>query len=572
VEPTGDEVDRPQETFRPTAPTARARARRDAHGRRGGGTPAPHREGRGHRAAQAALRRFRRSPGRTRCRHPRTYRGDRRDRARSSCARWTSAPDPVARRVGPAAGGRRRGSRVGCRSTRTPSRTRRPRSRRASTPRWTRAREVRPRRRGLGRVPRAGATADGPACSLWAPTRTTTPGDRDAPAGPPRPRRTLKDTPACCESVSSVAGHIGTVHSFALRQLARRRPDRPPDDHDDLRRRTRIGARKLDRAATTRAGREPGGRARLRSTSRVICHWTAGHLARGAGRGLTAAFASFRASKPVAPTNGGLPRPSAALLEGVPHPECALVAPARAQVLSATRPAAVGSGPLREADGARPARPTQYFPIQGMYGSTWRSDCGQSGRRDAHRATRSTTSTSSTGSSARPSSVLGPHRVGPSAIPVHRRLAAACASRTPAVRPRRLSSVLAPGPRRTAVDPPARRCSAGTRSSGPRTNYLGPAARRDLGRERMTLAGDPPPWIDRLDRATRSWPSPWPSTPSRTKAASSTPWSRRVPTARRGPDVGVAFGGAQRWFDGRTGRPRPAARPSSCPPADAPKR
>jgi predicted dehydrogenase len=103
-----------------------------------------------------------------------------------------------------------------------------------------------------------------------------------------------------------------------------------------------------------------------------ICTWTAGHLEAveaAAARGL-AVFCE----KPLAPTIEGC-RKVAAALRTVPH-QVGLVlrhAPVFRMVADAVASGRYGR-PM-----ALVLRDDQYFPIQGMYGSTWRADVAKAG-------------------------------------------------------------------------------------------------------------------------------------------------------------------------------------------------
>jgi myo-inositol 2-dehydrogenase / D-chiro-inositol 1-dehydrogenase len=164
-------------------------------------------------------------------------------------------------------------------------------------------------------------------------------------------------------------GHIGTVHSYALRQLA----DAGLVDADI----TSTYDTDADRA---RRLAEPNDATPARSLDALlddvdvawICTWTDGHLPAveaAVGRGL-AVFCE----KPLAPT---LPecRRIAELLATVPH-QVGLVlrhAPVFRNLAEIVASGRYGK-PM-----ALVLRDDQYFPIQGMYGSTWRSDVDKAG-------------------------------------------------------------------------------------------------------------------------------------------------------------------------------------------------
>jgi predicted dehydrogenase len=165
------------------------------------------------------------------------------------------------------------------------------------------------------------------------------------------------------------SGHIGTVHAYALQQLA---------DADVVD--ARLAATFDDdprRAA--RVARHHGGEpmptleALLDAVDVVwVCTWTAGHLAAveaAAERGLP-----MFCEKPLAPTYADCLRVTAAL-ERVPH-QVGLVlrwSPVFRAVAEAVASGRYGR-PL-----ATVMRDDQYFPVQGMYGSTWRGDVEAAG-------------------------------------------------------------------------------------------------------------------------------------------------------------------------------------------------
>ncbi|MGZ4735055.1 MAG: Gfo/Idh/MocA family protein [Acidimicrobiia bacterium] len=164
-------------------------------------------------------------------------------------------------------------------------------------------------------------------------------------------------------------GHIGTVHSFALRQLA--------------------DAGLIDADITATFDIDPERARRLAEQNRAtpaesldallddvdvawICTWTVGHLP--AVEGAVARGLPVFCEKPLAPT---LPdcRRIAELLAQVPH-QVGLVlrhAPVFGNVAEIVHSARYGK-PM-----ALVLRDDQYFPIQGMYGSTWRSDVEKAG-------------------------------------------------------------------------------------------------------------------------------------------------------------------------------------------------
>jgi predicted dehydrogenase len=164
-------------------------------------------------------------------------------------------------------------------------------------------------------------------------------------------------------------GHIGTVHAYALRQL--------------------VEAGLVDAAITAtydtdpeRAARlaEPDGATASRDLDALldavdvvwVCTWTDGHLP-VVERAVARKLPVF-CEKPLAPTLGECRR-LATLLEQVPH-QVGLVlrhAPVFAAVAEAVRTGRFGR-PM-----ALVLRDDQYFPIQGMYGSTWRNDVTKAG-------------------------------------------------------------------------------------------------------------------------------------------------------------------------------------------------
>jgi predicted dehydrogenase len=159
-------------------------------------------------------------------------------------------------------------------------------------------------------------------------------------------------------------GHIGTVHAYALKQLS---DAGLVDAHV-------TAAYDADGARAVRLTKNLGGEAYptidelLAAVDVVwICTWTAAHLEAveaAAARGIP-----VFCEKPLAPNIAACEAVSAAL-ERVPH-QVGLVL--RFAPVFATAAELVGSGRY-----GRPLttilRDDQYFPIQGMYGSTWRKD------------------------------------------------------------------------------------------------------------------------------------------------------------------------------------------------------
>jgi myo-inositol 2-dehydrogenase/D-chiro-inositol 1-dehydrogenase len=164
-------------------------------------------------------------------------------------------------------------------------------------------------------------------------------------------------------------GHIGTVHAYAIQQLA----DAGLVDaaltstYDD------------DAARAAKVAKHHGGSPAatlddlLDDVDAVwVCTWTAAHLA-----AVEAAAARGRAifcEKPLAPDLATAERVAAAL-ESVPH-QVGLVltyAPVFNAIAGAVARSEYGSVL------AVVMRDDQYFPIQGLYGSTWRRDVAQAG-------------------------------------------------------------------------------------------------------------------------------------------------------------------------------------------------
>lgn len=164
-------------------------------------------------------------------------------------------------------------------------------------------------------------------------------------------------------------GHIGTVHAVALQQLA----------DADL-----IDARLTatfddDPERSANVARRHGGEpyATLEALLDVVdvvwvCTWTAAHLAAvdaAADRGL-----AIFCEKPLAPDLASATRVAAAL-ERVPH-QVGLVL--RWAPVFRDLAGAVASGEHGRVLAAV-MRDDQYFPVQGLYGSTWRGDVAHAG-------------------------------------------------------------------------------------------------------------------------------------------------------------------------------------------------
>jgi predicted dehydrogenase len=164
-------------------------------------------------------------------------------------------------------------------------------------------------------------------------------------------------------------GHIGTLHSYVIKKLV----DAGLVDAK-LTATYDVDPERAARAATHHDARpEPSLDDLVADVDAVwVCTWTAGHreaveLAADAGR---AVFCE----KPLAPTYAECERVVAALAR-VPH-QVGLVlrrAPVFAHAAALVQSGRYGA-PL-----ATTMRDDQYFPIQGQYGSTWRSDVAAAG-------------------------------------------------------------------------------------------------------------------------------------------------------------------------------------------------
>ncbi len=164
-------------------------------------------------------------------------------------------------------------------------------------------------------------------------------------------------------------GHIGTVHSYALAQLTRAGlvDAAVTSTFDpDAERAERIAAHHDARATTDLEAALDG------ADVAWICTWTAGH-AEAVRAAVDRDLAVF-CEKPLAPTIEEC-RAIAATLRDRPH-QVGLVL--RHAPVFAAFAEAVASGRY-----GRPMalafRDDQYFPIQGMYGSTWRKDVDKAG-------------------------------------------------------------------------------------------------------------------------------------------------------------------------------------------------
>jgi predicted dehydrogenase len=164
-------------------------------------------------------------------------------------------------------------------------------------------------------------------------------------------------------------GHIATVHSYAISQL------------------TKAGL--VDAAITAAYDTDEARAAKLAAHNHAtvydslealvdavdvvwICTWTAGHL--GAVEAAVERDRAVFCEKPLAPNFEECVR-VAGLLERVPH-QVGLVlrhAPVFATVAEIVRDGRYGAVQYAS------LRDDQYFPIQGMYGSTWRKDRSAAG-------------------------------------------------------------------------------------------------------------------------------------------------------------------------------------------------
>ncbi len=282
-------------------------------------------------------------------------------------------------------------------------------------------------------------------------------------------------------------GHIGTVHSFALRQLA----DAGLIDADitatyDTDPERAVQDRRADHDATAA---DRSRRALDAVDVAWICTWTAGHLP--AVEAAVDRDLPVFCEKPLAPTIADC-RAIADAARGRCRTRSGWCCATRR--CSATLAEIVHVRPLRQADGARPARrPVLPDPGDVRLDLAQRRDQGR--RRDAHRAL-----------DPRPRRhQLGP-RPGPSrSRRTPRRSSGTRASRTRALRcgfaypggaTASLVERLAPGAR-PGRRPAGSSCSARRRSSGPRTTTSARSTSRPRPGSR-TIEGDPPAWIDRL--------------------------------------------------------------------------
>ena len=327
------------------------RERRPA-GRRGGGAPARAPARRAHGAAEAALRRLPHDHPVAHAAEPTDLAArDRRHRAHAPRRGRPRRGHPAARRLGAAARGRRRGAgSAPGRSTSRPRGTRTTHERRAGT-----ARRESVDARCVGRFgDDAGRAGRAPRCDPAPPTSRRRPDRDDAGgSGSSGAGTSARSTRSRCASsptpASSTRDITATYDVDPERAAQLAEPPRRARSHADLDAAARRGRRRVDLHLDRRP---PARSSRPRSTaaSPVFCE------------------------KPLAPTLADCLE-IAALLEQVPH-----------QVGLVLRHAPVfrpWPRPSRRAGYGRPMalvlRDDQYFPIQGMYGSTWRSDVDKAG-------------------------------------------------------------------------------------------------------------------------------------------------------------------------------------------------
>jgi predicted dehydrogenase len=164
-------------------------------------------------------------------------------------------------------------------------------------------------------------------------------------------------------------GHIGTVHAIALQQLARARlvdAQLTRTFDADAARAGKVAHRNGCEAAPTID-------ALLDAVDAVwICTWTAAHV--DAVEAAAARTLPIFCEKPLAPDLATAARVTAAL-EQVPHQVGLVLRWAPVFQGFATRVASGEFGRVL----ATSMRDDQYYPIQGMYGSTWRRDVSCAG-------------------------------------------------------------------------------------------------------------------------------------------------------------------------------------------------
>ena len=197
-----------------------------------------------------------------------------------------------------------------------------------------------------------------------APASATTRCDRPSSLGP---RSTTRDHDP---DRARRCGHIGTVHSYALKQLVDGRPRRRGGDGDVRHRRRPLPS--VPRHTTARP--------RCRRSKRSSTRSTPSGCARGPRR--TSRRSSAAAARPrrsSARSRSHRPR-GVRTGRGGPRNACRTRSDwcCVTRRCSRSRPSIVASGrhgrPL-----ATTLRDDQYFPIQGQYGSTWRKDVAAAG-------------------------------------------------------------------------------------------------------------------------------------------------------------------------------------------------
>jgi len=164
-------------------------------------------------------------------------------------------------------------------------------------------------------------------------------------------------------------GHIGTVHAVALQQLARA-------DLVDARLTATFDedAKRAARVARHHGGEPAASLDALLDAVDVVwvCTWTSGHLAvveAAADRGI-----AIFCEKPLATDLPGAARVAAAL-ERVPHQVGLVLRWSHVFRELGRRLASGAHGRVL----TTVMRDDQYFPVQGMYGSTWRGDVAHAG-------------------------------------------------------------------------------------------------------------------------------------------------------------------------------------------------
>ena len=174
-------------------------------------------------------------------------------------------------------------------------------------------------------------------------------------------------------------GHIGTVHALRDPAAHEGRVDRRGTDrHLRHRRRTR---RACGRAVTTRDAARDARRARRVGRRGVGVHVDRRPPRSSRAAAVDAGRAVF-CEKPLAPTYADCERVAARCSHGSRTRSASCSGTRRCSPRAAALVASGSYGrPL-----ATTLRDDQYFPIQGLYGSTWRKDVARGRRRHAHRA------------------------------------------------------------------------------------------------------------------------------------------------------------------------------------------